>query len=386
MAFDDRGFLEKLRPMFRPLCLHRFTLSLLVVALAPLLRAQSETPAEPEMQWHDVTTWGVEGRAWADEARERWFDRLPASAEGEVTTAVWNLSRSATGMMVRFRTDASEIWADYVLQSDHLNSTNMTPIGYSGLDLYARDHTGRWRWAGSTRPHEQHVRQSIVDGLAPGAREYALYLPLRNGVESLSVGVPAGAHFEPLPPREQKPIVFYGTSITHGVSASRPGMVHTAILGRRFDRPVVNLGFSGQGRMDAAIGSLLTRVEAAAFVIDCLPNMNAASVRNRCKPFVLQLRAAWPDTPIVLVEDRRNTNSWIRPERDAYHNENHAALMECFHQLKAEGVMGLYYITGDDLLGHDNDGTIDGSHPNDLGFARQADEFEPVLRAALSGR
>ena len=367
-------------------CFRRLTLCLIAFTVTPLLQAQTETAPEPELQWHDVTTWGVEGRAWADEARERWFDRLPASAEGQVTEAVWNLSRSATGMVVHFKTDAPEIWADYTLESPRLNTANMTPIGYSGLDLYARDTTGRWRWAGVARPNDQHVRQSIVDGLAPGLREYALYLPLRNGVESLSVGVPIDAQFEPLPPRKQKPIVFYGTSINHGASASRPGMVHTAILGRRFDRPVVNLGFAGNGRMDAAVGALLTRVEAAVFVIDCLPNMNAASVREKCMPLVRQIRAAWPNTPIVLVEDRRNANSWIRPARDDHHRENHAALLECFNQLKADDVMGLYYITGDDLLGHDNDGTTDGSHPNDLGFARQADAFESVLRAALSGR
>src|SRR5918994_1672547 len=95
------------------------------------------------------------------------------------------------------------------------------------------------------------------------SRDSALSLPLYNGVDSLSVGVPPEARFEPLAPRTQKPIVFYGTSITHGASASRPGMVHTAILGRRLDRPVINLGFSGNGRMDAAVGHFLLTIDAA---------------------------------------------------------------------------------------------------------------------------
>ena len=348
--------------------------------------ATTPAPAAPPLTWHDVTSWGIEGRAFADLERKRWFDRFPAVADGKVTAAVWNLSRDSAGMMVRFKTDAAVIWADITVLKEKLNGVNMTPIGASGLDLYARDATGKWRWVGVSRPDKKTMRQEIIGGLAPGLREYALYLPLYNGVETLSVGVPPDAKFEPLAPRAAKPIVFYGTSINHGASASRPGMVHTAILGRRFDRPVVNLGFSGNGRMDAAVGDLLIKIDAAVFVIDCLPNMDAAAVRAKCIPLVNQLRAAHPTTPIVLVEDRRNTNSWILPKRDAHHTANHAALRECFEKLKAAGVTGLTYIPGDNLLGNDGEGTTDGSHPNDLGFVRQADVMEPYLRAALVGR
>ncbi len=345
--------------------------------------AKAKQPAEPALTWHDVTTWGVEGRAFGDMERKRWFDRLPAVADGKVTAAVWGLSRDSAGMMVRFKTDATEIWADYTLSKERLAGANMTAIGASGLDLYARDDAGKWRWVGVTRPDKKVMRQQIIAGLKPGLREYAAYLPLYNGVDHLSLGGAPGAKFEPLAPRTAKPIVFYGTSITHGASASRPGMVHTAILGRRFDRPVINLGFSGNGRMDAAVGDLLVKIDAAVFVIDCLPNMSAALTRERTIPLVKQLRAARPETPIVLVEDRRNTNSWILPARDQHHTDNHAALREAFATLQKEGVKNLHYVAGDDLLGHDAEGATDGSHPNDLGFVRQADLFEPVLRQAL---
>ena len=352
-------------------------------ATPPAPAAAAKQPVEPPLEWHDVTKWGVEGRAFGDLERKRWFDRLPAVAEGKVTDAVWNLSRDSAGMLVRFKTDATVLWANYTLRKENLAGANMTRIGASGIDLYARDDQGKWRWVGVTRPEKKVVRQQIIDGLAPGYREYAAYLPLYNGVDEIAIGTPPTAKFEPLAPRTEKPIVFYGTSITHGASASRPGMVHTAILGRRFDRPVVNLGFSGNGRMDAAVGELLVKIDAAVYVIDCLPNMSAALVRERCIPLVKQLRAARPDTPIVLVEDRRNTNSWILPARDKHHTENHAALRECYATLQKEGVKGLSYLGGDDLLGHDAEGATDGSHPNDMGFVRQADLFEPVLRAAL---
>ena len=345
--------------------------------------AAAKKAVEPALKWQDVSQWGVEGRAFQEMERKRWFDRFPAVAEGKVTDAVWRLSRDSAGMMVRFKTDATTLWADYTLFTERLAGPNMTAIGASGLDLYARDEKSQWRWVGVTRPAGKVVRQEIISGLAPGFREYAIYLPLYNGVENLSIGVPPTAKFESLAPRTAKPIVFYGTSITHGASASRPGMVHTAILGRRFDHPVVNLGFSGNGRMDAAVGDLLVKIDAAVYVIDCLPNMTAEVVREKCIPLVKQLRAARPDTPIVLVEDRRNTNSWILPARNQHHTDNHAALRESFARLQQEGVKGLYYLGGDDLLGHDAEGATDGSHPNDLGFVRQADLFEPVLRTAL---
>lgn len=341
---------------------------------------------EPALQWHDVTQWGVEGRAFGDQPRQRWFDRLPTSAEGKVTNAVWNLSRNSAGMVAHFKTDATTLWANYTLRNERLAGANMTAIGASGIDLYARDDQGKWRWVGVTRPDKKIVRQEIISGLKPGLREYAAYLPLYNSVDELAIGVPPGARFEPLAPRPEKPIVFYGTSITHGASASRPGMCHPAILGRRFDRPVVNLGFSGNGRMDAAVGGFLVQIDAAVYVIDCLPNMSAGLVRERCVPLVKQLRAVRPDTPIVLVEDRRNTNAWILPARNQHHTENHAALREAYDTLKKEGVRGLHYLAGDDLMGDDAEGATDGSHPSDLGFVRHADRFEPMIRAALSGR
>ena len=383
-----------------PLRLPRLALLISALACASASLAQTSVPpaapvapkekapaAKPlPLAWHDVTTWGVEGRAFGELERKRWFDRFPASADGQVTPAVWNLSRDSAGLMVRFKTDSSYIWADYTLLRERINGVNMTPIGASGLDLYARDDAGKWRWVGVARPEKKEVRVELANTLKPGLREYAIYLPLYNGVEKLSVGVAPSATFEPLAPRTDKPIVFYGTSITHGASASRPGMVHTAILGRRFDRSVINLGFSGNGRMDAAVGDLLIKIDAAVYVIDCLPNMGAAAVREKCLPLINQLRAARPTTPIVLVEDRRYTNSWIQPKRDQDHSDNHAALREAYEKLKAAGITGLFYIGGDDLLGNDGEGATDGSHPNDLGFMRQADVMEPILRAALAGR
>ncbi|MBX3421347.1 MAG: SGNH/GDSL hydrolase family protein [Pirellulaceae bacterium] len=344
--------------------------------------AASQRAGRTDLDWHDVSKWGIEGRILPDQERISWFDRLPKSAEGKVTDAVWSLSRDSAGMLVRFRTNSRSIYVQYKLTRSRLSMPHMAATGVSGVDLYARNEAGKWKWVQVAKPDTQEVLVEVISGLAPGLREYAAYLPLYNGVEYLNIGVVKGSEFEGLAPR-QRPIVFYGTSITHGACASRPGIVHTAILGRRFDVPVVNLGFSGNGRMDLAVGDFLTQIDACVYVIDCLPNMKPEEVTQKCMPLVKQIRSVRPHTPIVLVEDRRFTNDWITPAKQAFHTANHAALRAAYESLLAESTVNLFYIPGDYLYGDDTEGATDASHANDLGFMRQADVFEPILRQAL---
>jgi len=364
-----------------------FITSTLAFAATPLLAqtppAEAKKEEKPAIAWHDPVKWGLEGRSWPDEPRARWYDRLPSAAEGKVTKAVWGLSRQSAGMAVRFRSDSPSIHVRYKLMNGQLAMPHIPATGASGVDLYARDPQGKWRWVGVAKPGSQTPTAKLADKLPAQAREWMMYLPLFNGIESMEIGVKEGSSFEGLAPRKENEIVFYGTSITHGACASRPGMTHVAILGRRLDVPTVNLGFSGNGRMDAAVGECLTRLNPAVFVIDCLPNMSPAEVTERTVPLVRQLRAARPETPILLVESRRNTESWIDPALQTLHTNKHAALKAEYEKLQAEGVKGLHYLRGDDLLGDDADGATDGSHPSDLGFFRQADAFEPVLRQIL---
>ena len=207
-----------------------------------------------------------------------------------------------------------------------------------------------------------------------------LYLPLYNGVESLEIGLPPQAAMKPLAPRGSRPIVFYGTSITHGGCASRPGMAYPAILGRRLDRPTLNLGFSGNGTMNLEVAALLAELDAAVYVIDSLPNMNASAVAKRTEPLVRRLRSARPNTPIVLVEDRAFANAPLLPAQRRHHAASRAALKGAFQRLQAAGLEGLVYLEGEHLLGEDGEATVDSSHPTDLGMIRMADALEPVLR------
>jgi hypothetical protein len=350
-----------------------------VFAASSLVRRPPLRADDADLAWHDVTHWGVEGRGWEDLQRKRYFDRLPAKSEGTVRNAVWSLSRHSAGMAVRLQTDASEIWVDYELLSDRLAMPHMPATGVSGLDLYGQLPDGQSRWVQVIKPTSQQIRTAIASGLEGGLRVYTIYLPLYNGVESLRIGVSKSSQFAPLAPRTAKPIVFYGTSIMHGACASRPGMAIPAILGRRFNRPTINLGFSGNGRMDAEVAELLAELDAAVFCIDCLPNMNADLVTERTAPLVRTLRERHSETPILLVEDRVFTNAAFFPARRKVHQSNHRALRAAFDGLQASGCPNLYYLPGDDLLGSDGEAATDGSHPSDLGFFRYAAAYEKVL-------
>jgi lysophospholipase L1-like esterase len=352
-------------------------------ASEPLKPHAVETQGGGSLQWFDAKQIGLEGRGWTETLSD--YDRLPAKAQSVVRDAVWSLSRHSAGLCVRFVTDAPSIHARWTLTSDRLAMVHMPATGVSGLDLYAKT-DGGWRWLAVGRPTQVANSMQLVSGIPAEPREYLLYLPLYNGVKSLEIGIPGGRTLsQPAAraPEQAKPIVFYGTSITQGGCASRTGMVHTAILGRRLNRPVINLGFSGNGRMELEVAELLAELDPAVYVIDCLPNITADDVTQRTEPLVRVLRKARPQTPIVLVEDRNYTDGFLVTSRRTRNETSQAALKAVYAKLQAQGVANLYYVEGEKLLGADGDDTVDGSHPTDLGFLRQADALQPVLEDAL---
>jgi lysophospholipase L1-like esterase len=348
------------------------------------LNADLARPSDDgKTQWYDIRHLGLEGQGWQETKSP--FDRLPAKAEGVVRNAVWNLSRHSAGISARFVTDAKSIEAKWTLTSANLAMPHMPATGVSGLDLYVNTPAGTWRWVANGRPTKKTNAVRLLGEISEGRHEFCLYLPLYNGVTSVEIGVPNGAEVARLPRTKgtEKPMVFYGTSITHGGCASRPGMVHTSILGRRLNRPVINLGFSGNGTMDPEIAELLAELDASVVVIDCLPNMVADQVRQRVRPPVEKIRAARPDVPIVLAEDRTYSNSFFLASRRKRNDDSRVPLRETFNQMSKAGVKNLLYLEGEGQLGDDGEATVDSSHPTDLGFMRMADAFEPVLREAL---
>ncbi len=203
-------------------------------------------------------------------------------------------------------------------------------------------------------------------------------------MDRLEIGIDPEAGIAPIVPFEGKSIAYYGTSIVHGEGASRPGMCHASILGRRLDRSMINLGFAGSGLMDIEIAHLMAELDPALYIVDCLPNMPPEMIAQRTEPFVRVLRVARPTTPILLVEDRTGTNAWFWPKGMDLHMARRRELRTAYQRLTDAGGVNLHYAKGDDLLGDDSEATVDSSHPSDLGYVRLADALQPIIGSLIS--
>ena len=228
--------------------------------------------ADGKLIWYDGWKLRLEGKGWT--FTEAPYDRLPSKAKGVVRDNVWGLSKRSAGLAVRFATDSRTLAVHWVLTGKDLDMFHMPATGMSGVDLYIRTDQG-WQWLAVGKALKV-ANLLELDGLPAGMHEYMLYLPLYNGTMSLRIGVPPTAVMARPDNRPGKPVVFYGTSITQGGCASRPGMAYPAIIGRRLDRETINLGFSGNGRMEPELADLLSDIDASAYVIDCMPNMTPA--------------------------------------------------------------------------------------------------------------
>jgi len=355
---------------------------LVVVAL---LAAACTVGAEEQptpIEWRDAQTLTVEGRGW--DATESFFNRLPARAKGVVRDPVWDLAQDSAGIVVRFATDAPEIRVRWKLRKPDLAMPHMAATGVSGVDLYVMTPKG-WHWLAVGQPQAQENEAALIADMPREMRQYALYLPLYNGVTSVELGLPKGAKTASVTPRTggQKPVVFYGTSITQGGCACRPAMAYPALIGRRLDMSTINLGFSGNGMAEPEVAELLAELDPAVYVLDCLPNMTAEMVTERMPHMLKVLRAKHPQTPVILVEHAGFQFDFIRPDVTSLGQACNEALQKVYKDAAPDSGGLLYLVKHGELIGTDGEGTVDGDHATDLGFMRMADTLTPAIRKAL---
>jgi len=213
----------------------------------------------------------------------------------------------------------------------------------------------------------------LINNMVPDQREFKMYLPLYDGVTKLEVGVDSMSKISKPEKNRHKPVVFYGTSITQGGCASRPGMAHTNIISRKLGTDCINLGFSGNGRMEKPIAELISGIDALFYVIECTENMTPEEINSNEIPLVETIRKKRPSTPIVLVNCMNYERSYLDPKNLESLKLTNEMCDKVFRELTKKGVKKIYFIDKEGSIGSDHEGTVDGTHYTDLGFMRYAD-------------
>ena len=303
------------------------------------------------------------------------FRRLPEAVAKEVSEGVYGLHAHTAGGRVRFRTDSP-----YVAIHAKMPRVGRMPhfalCGSSGFDLYVED-----RYITSFVPHVDMT--DGYEGVKPlGAakmREITINFPSYSNVSELYIGLQENAAVEePAPYKREVPIVYYGSSITQGGCSSRPGSAYPNIVSREFDTDFINLGFSGNAKAETAMGAYIKDLPMSVFVYDYDHNAPTLShLEQTHERMFLQIRQAQPDLPIVLMSRPKYTLS----EDD---RARLAVIRKTYENARACGDQNVYLIDGPTLMAiAGNEGTVDGTHPTDLGFFSMAQALIPVLKEIL---
>ena len=353
------------------------------LAVAFAMAILSGSASAQNVVYTDASVFPLYGKV-SEQTNER-YERLPSSLEGVSREPVWYLGRHSAGLFIRFRSNSTSIHARW--ESTFNNTmTHMTDTGTKGLDLYALV-DGEWRHVCSAQPQGKKSERCIIANMDPVEREYMLYLSLYDGVKSLEIGVDEGSMLD-LPavdrPSREKPVVMYGTSILQGGCANRPGMAHTNIIGRRLDREVINLGFSGNALLDMEIAELMASVDdPGLYVLDYVPNASAQAIDEVGEQFFRIIRDAHPEVPVVFIEDVIFPHTIFDNKILEEVTKKNVAQKRLFKKLKKSGEKRIYYISAEGMIGDDGEATVDAIHFTDLGAMRYVDHVLPVIKRAL---
>lgn len=336
-----------------------------------------------ETMWHDATEFPLFGKI-SDQTNSR-YERLPGYLEEVSRKPVWNLGRNSAGLYLRFRSDSPVISVKWEPMFDN-SMSHMADTGTKGIDLYMLTEDG-WNFVKCWRLKEDQRAQEGSISCDPVMREYMLYLSLYDGVKSLQIGVEDGSYIgapQVETPKADKPVIMYGSSILQGGCCSRPGMAHTNILARKLDRTVINLGFSGNARIDYEIAELMASYpDPGVFVLDYAPNCTAELIDERGEKFFRILRDAHPDVPVVFVALPPYPRKTFSTKQGGRMEAINDAQFRLYQKLKKAGEKNIYYVKSEGMLGDDNESTVDGTHFTDLGMMRYAEHILPTLKKAL---
>ena len=336
---------------------------------------------EPDVEWITARDgrFSLCGVYYDDE--EGCYARLPQGVARRISAGVFHLHAKTSGGRLRFKSNSPYVAVKAVIRRNCI-MRNMCVIGTAGFAVYADG-----VFVNSIIPDVAELSlptppSAGIQGIVKpgeGERDYEIYFPLYNEVYDLYIGVKQGSRVEPLPFSDTRRVVFYGSSITQGGCATRPGNDYAAIVCRRLGVDYVNLGFSGQGKGEPLMAEYLADMHADVYVIDYDHNAPTPEhLEATHYPLYRAIREKNPDAAIVCM----SLPDFNYSER---HKLRRSIIRSTCERGRADGDEKVYFIDGETLFeGVERDAcTMDGCHPNDLGFFRMANVVEPVLREVL---
>ena len=335
------------------------------------------------MKWYSITDEPLKiyGLAVAEGMR---FFRLPEEIAAQANETVAALCGDCAGGRVRFRTDSPKVCVRHVVTKLPLAMANMSCIARSGCDVYVDGRFAGGRADGLNLPDSSCLNAQVSK--LPRMQDVDICLPMYNRIVSLEVGVEEGSRVEaPKPYAIEKPIVFYGSSITQGSAASRPGMSYVSQVTRALSADYVNLGFAGGARGEPVMAQYIAGLDMSLFVLDY--DHNAPTPEHLKKthyPFYETVRRAHPQVPILMLT-RPNFHGNGTPAAQADSARRRDIVRETYERALAQGDGRVRFLDGETFFGAEDwdDCTADTAHPNDLGFRRMAQCILPVLREML---
>ncbi|MBQ8291441.1 MAG: hypothetical protein IJX88_02890 [Clostridia bacterium] len=344
-----------------------------------------ECVTDPDVIWYDIeeenplTVYGIKRDG-------EMFTRMPFEIASTVNFGVQYSSRDTAGGRIRFKTDAPYIAIKCILTNGG-PVPNMPFAGSHGVGVYCNDY-----FAGVAIPNPTSFIKCEEDAfvydrairvpqkMQSKLNTVTVCTPLYCGVHKLYIGLKKGSTVLPPDPyKYEKPVVFYGSSITQGGCASHPGNEYTALLSRWLNTDYINLGYSGAARGEQTMAAYIASLDASVYVIDYDHNAaNAEHLQNTHYPFYETIRKANPATPIVFM---------TKPDYD-YDPDAHkrrAIIKATYEKALASGDNNVRFIDGKHFYGKTNrDGyAVDSCHPTDFGFYRMAKKVLPVLKELL---
>lgn len=355
--------------------------------LAPVQPVNTINPYlehKQKLTWHDASQFEILGRVYPDSLPV--YARIPAFRKDVTRYEVYELGQHSAGISIRFRSDSPDIILKWnTVFNNHM--THMADLGTRGLDLYVLTYDGRWRYLGPGRPMGNPTYWTAAANMEPKMREYMIHLSLYDQVDRLEIGIDDGYVIEkPVikSPRRGKPVVIYGTSLAHGATASRPGMAASNILQRELDCEFINLGFSANGKLDYEIAEMMAEVDAAAYIMDNIPNSSVDQINNKTERFVKILRDRHPDTPIIFIEDPKFPAIPLNRQITEEVRRKNEAIRNVYRRMVENGLDNTYYVEQIDLQPEDGDATSDEYHYTDIGFRKYCDTLLPILKKIIN--